>query len=277
MALTIYNFHPVTGEFVGSSAADPSPREQGVWLVPAYATQTAPPAKPEGEAVVFKDGQWTTIPDYRGETWWYQGKEAIVSFIGEPEASDGWTNIAPPQAGENQAVQWGQGGWEILADHRGETWWDGTVSVRIDFLGDPVERGLSTVPVPPAEPAPGPKTSADVNLARDTRINAGVVFNGVLYQTRPEDRENIQGAYSRAQSAVLIGGALPGDFSWHGGPGDFEWIAADDSRVKMDAQTMMSFGEAVLDHKAAHIFAANAIKAMDPIPDDFDEVAAYWP
>lgn len=128
----------------------------------------------------------------------------------------------------------------------------------------------------PDAPVP-PVTNGEINAARDRRIDAGITFNGVLFQTRPEDRENIQGAYSRAQSAILIDGAQPGDFTWHGGPGDFEWIAANDSRVKMDAQTMMAFGEAVLDHKSAHIFAANAIKAMDPVPSDFDEIVALWP
>ncbi|QFT70684.1 hypothetical protein FIU93_28125 [Labrenzia sp. THAF35] len=129
---------------------------------------------------------------------------------------------------------------------------------------------------PALKPVPG-VTNDQINAARDRRIDAGITFNGVLFQTRPEDRENIQGAYSRAQSAILIDGAQPGDFTWHGGLGDFEWIAANDSRVKMDAQTMMAFGEAVLDHKSAHIFAANAIKAMDPVPSDFDEIAALWP
>ena len=128
----------------------------------------------------------------------------------------------------------------------------------------------------PAAPVPA-VTNGEINAARDRRIDAGITFNGVLFQTRPEDRENIQGAYSRAQSAILIDGAQPGDFTWHGGPSDFEWIAANDSRVKMDAQTMMAFGEAVLDHKSAHIFAANAIKAMDPVPSDFDEIVALWP
>jgi hypothetical protein len=129
---------------------------------------------------------------------------------------------------------------------------------------------------PGVKPTPG-VTNGEINAARDRRIDSGIIFNGVLFQTRPEDRENIQGAYSRAQSAILIDGAQPGDFTWHGGPGDFEWIAADDSRVKMDAQTMMAFGEAVLDHKSAHIFAANAIKAMDPVPSDFDGIVALWP
>jgi hypothetical protein len=184
------------------------------------------------------------------------------------------TTTPPPVTGEKQAAVFESSVWSIVPDRRGEIWYEGNKEVEIDFLGDPAIAGLTDVAI---MPDPAPVTNGEINAARDRRIDAGITFNGVLFQTRPEDRENIQGAYSRAQSAILIDGAQPGDFTWHGGPGDFEWIAADDSRVKMDAQTMMAFGEAVLDHKSAHIFAANAIKAMDPVPSDFDEIVALWP
>jgi hypothetical protein len=56
--MDIYHYHPVTGEYLGASIADESPREPGVFVVPGYATKIAPPAPAEGNKIVFKDGAW---------------------------------------------------------------------------------------------------------------------------------------------------------------------------------------------------------------------------
>ena len=116
---------------------------------------------------------------------------------------------------------------------------------------------------------------ARIDAERDRRINDGFVFDGVAYQSRPEDRENIDGAATAALEAKL-GDAKPGDLRWHDDDTDFVWIAKDNSTHAMDAQTMFAFGKAALKHKQAHIFAARAIKDMDPIPDDFT-ADHHWP
>jgi hypothetical protein len=115
----------------------------------------------------------------------------------------------------------------------------------------------------------------DVDAERDRRISAGFVFNGVTYQTRAQDRENIAGA-STAAVAAIMAGAEPGNLRWHGEDTDFAWIAADNSTVAMDAQTTLAFGQAAMAHKSALIFAARAIKDATPIPMDFID-DAYWP
>lgn len=53
----IYNWHPITKEFVGTSKADESPLEPGVYLVPAYATQTPIPEGPleENKIIVWNN------------------------------------------------------------------------------------------------------------------------------------------------------------------------------------------------------------------------------
>lgn len=135
--------------------------------------------------------------------------------------------------------------------------------------------GSGTFEALPAPPAP-PPTSEDVNAERDRRTDAGFTFNGVFYQSRPSDRENIQGAYALASDAIILNGAQPGDLRWHGKDKDFEWIAADDTRIPMDAYTMLAFGQAALDHKGNLIFAASDLKAMDPIPDDYATNESYW-
>lgn len=115
-----------------------------------------------------------------------------------------------------------------------------------------------------------------VDIERDRRIAAGFTFNGVFYQSRPEDRENIAGAAVAALAAIGAG-AQVGDYRWHGGDSDFMWIAADNSMHPLDAQSIFAMGQAAMAHKQAHIFAARALKDMSPIPADYATNPAYWP
>lgn len=115
---------------------------------------------------------------------------------------------------------------------------------------------------------------ADVDWERDRRIDGGFDFQGVRYQSRAKDRENIAGASTAALSAI-VAGAQAGDFFWHGGATPFAWIAEDNSIHEMDAQTVFSFGQAAMAHKQKLIFTARLIKDMDPIPVDFRE-DPYW-
>ncbi|SFJ66676.1 DUF4376 domain-containing protein [Aerobium aerolatum] len=129
--------------------------------------------------------------------------------------------------------------------------------------------GTTFSPPPPAAPTP-----ADIDTERDRRIADGFMFEGKLYQSRPEDRENIAGASLAALAAMST--ASPGDYRWHGGDSDFVWIAADNSLTPMDAQTMFAFGQAAMAHKQAHIFAARALKDAEPILEDY-EGDSHWP
>jgi hypothetical protein len=128
--------------------------------------------------------------------------------------------------------------------------------------------------IPPYAPT-GP-TAADVDRERDRRIAAGFAFDGVHYQSRREDRENIAGA-STAALAAIMAGAQPGDFRWANPDEDFAWIAADNSMHPMDAHTVFNFGKTALAHKQAHILAARTVKNMEEIPADYATNPAYWP
>jgi hypothetical protein len=124
--------------------------------------------------------------------------------------------------------------------------------------------------------SPPPPSDRDVDAERDRRVAASFTFNGVVYQTRPEDRENIAGAATAALAAILVNSAQPGDFRWHGGESDFEWIDADNATHPLDAQSMFAMGQAAMAHKQAHIWAARALKDMESIPLDYTE-DQYWP
>lgn len=118
-------------------------------------------------------------------------------------------------------------------------------------------------------------TGEDIDAERDRRVADGFTFAGKAFQTRPEDRENIAGA-STAALAAIVNGAQAGDLRWHGGDSDFAWIAADNTLVPMDAQTMFAFGQAAMAHKQAMIFAARALKDMAEIPADIAD-DQWWP
>jgi hypothetical protein len=114
-----------------------------------------------------------------------------------------------------------------------------------------------------------------IDIERDRRINGGFTFHDVLYQSRPQDRENIAGAAVAALAAISAGAAV-NDCRWHGGDADFQWIAEDNTLHLMDAQTMLAFGQAAMAHKQAMIFSARSLKDMAVIPTDYAD-DQHWP
>lgn len=133
-------------------------------------------------------------------------------------------------------------------------------------------RGWVIIPAPPA-------TSTDVDTERDRRISAGFEFQGVRYQSRlpsasnPGDWDVFSGKALEALIAIMAG-AQPGDLRWSDPAADFAWIAADNSRVPMDAQTVIELGKAAAAHRSAHTFAGSDLKAMATIPADY--TADHW-
>lgn len=68
MTKIIYNWHPLTGEYVGAGEADLSPLEPDVYLTPAFSTEVAPPAVGAREIAVFdvERNEWIVKVDWRG-------------------------------------------------------------------------------------------------------------------------------------------------------------------------------------------------------------------
>lgn len=122
--------------------------------------------------------------------------------------------------------------------------------------------------------APWP-SRADVNYERDLRMRGVFSFNGTVFNCDADSLQRITGAGTLAGFAIAAG-AQAGDLFWHGGESPFAWIAADNSIVTMDAQTAFAFGQAAARNETLHIFAAKAIKDMDPIPTDYT-ADFYWP
>lgn len=89
-------YFDATGEYLGSSPARPSPRDPGEFLIPANATNVAPPPAEAGKARVHAAGAWSQVDDHRGETWWdAEGRPVEIDFLGDP-ATAGLSSTEPP-------------------------------------------------------------------------------------------------------------------------------------------------------------------------------------
>ena len=89
--MDIYNYDPVTREFLSQGNADPHPFKEDEWLIPANATDHAPTIEPGANEVLVinQDGdRWSRTKDYRGTTYWLQdGTKVEITELG----------ISPPQ------------------------------------------------------------------------------------------------------------------------------------------------------------------------------------
>lgn len=111
MTKTIYNFHPQTGEFINEAPADQSPREPGVYLTPANATDMPPPQHGGRQAAVFASGAWSLVPDWRTVDLYKTADGSVVSItqLGQTPADVGATEQARP----SPAHAWGGGAWVL--------------------------------------------------------------------------------------------------------------------------------------------------------------------
>lgn len=81
--MRIYNYHPITKEFICESVADESPLEKGVHLIPGNAAEIAPPVVGVNEVACFESGNWVVKPDYRGKIYYKKDtlEEVVISEI----------------------------------------------------------------------------------------------------------------------------------------------------------------------------------------------------
>lgn len=81
-SITVYEYDK-SGLYTGETTAEPSPREEGVWLIPANAPRLEPPVTSEHECAVFRNGRWSVRYDFRGTTYWLpDGSEHTITETG---------------------------------------------------------------------------------------------------------------------------------------------------------------------------------------------------
>ncbi|MCE0916885.1 tail fiber assembly protein [Pseudomonas sp. NMI760_13] len=87
VAPLVCNVDPASGEFLGACAADPSPLEPGVWLIPAHSYRIQPPELKTGfAAIATQDGKhWDQVVDHRGATVYRtaDGEAQVWIMLGE--------------------------------------------------------------------------------------------------------------------------------------------------------------------------------------------------
>jgi hypothetical protein len=200
-------------------------------------------------------------------------EDGSIIIDGEARAGFDLSGLPP----EYRALQWDS--------EKGSGWIELAVAGEPISLSDPAavdpfvalhQARLSEEAAAAAALQSAPPTNSMVNQERDRRTHAGFVFQGKLYQFDPDSRSRITGAAALAKFAI-VKGVQPGNLRWINPAVDFSWIAADNTLTLMDAHTCSAFGDAAAVHEQRHIFAARAIKAMDPIPADYATNNAYWP
>jgi hypothetical protein len=116
---------------------------------------------------------------------------------------------------------------------------------------------------------------ASINAERDRRLSLTFAFDGNTFDCDEKSLARITGAATLAGFAVAAGAPV-GFMTWHGGANNFEWIAADNTLVPMDAQKCFAFGQAAANNQSLYVFAAKALKNTTPIPLNYkDDV--WWP
>ena len=123
-------------------------------------------------------------------------------------------------------------------------------------------------------PATG-ELKAAIMGERNRRLRLPFTFQTKLYDRSADSVSRIAGAGTLALAAIM-NGAQPGNLNWHGDPvNPFGWIAADNTVTTMDAQTMFAFGQTCAQVETKLVFAARALKDMNPIPADY-AADVYW-
>ncbi len=156
------------------------------------------------------------------------------------------TMLAPP-AETGKAAVWSEGGWTLVDDHRGETWFSG--------YGRPVEIAALGVPVglTATEPDPSPADlHAHLAAIRRAHETGGVTVtvgpDVIEVATDQEGRTNLLGARVAAQEV----------------PGFATVWSALNGRFALDATGIIALSDAVL----AHI--NGAFVAQDVVAEDID-------
>lgn len=96
--MLIHQYDAETGQYISSRLADSDPRNVDRWLVPAFSTDDALPARTPLTWPFYLDGAWTLLPDYRGQMLYRQdnGHAAEILIAGTTPAEHGLTETARP-------------------------------------------------------------------------------------------------------------------------------------------------------------------------------------
>ncbi len=128
--------------------------------------------------------------------------------------------------------------------------------------------GITELPPPP----PAPEESLDdlkvrwkrlINEWKQVMFDAGVTFNGVIFQSDQEARENINGVVTNLNAGMPL-------------PPDFTFRAEDNSDIPMDEATVKAFGATMLAHKHSQLMKSWALKAAVDAATTKEEITGTY-
>lgn len=108
--MIIYNYISLTGEYIGTNEAKESPREPGVFLIPANAVGVAPMTVADNEVAVWDGTKWIKQADYRDKVYYdktTKEKHEIKEIGIAPDVN--WTDVAP----NDPDAEWDGSGWVV--------------------------------------------------------------------------------------------------------------------------------------------------------------------
>jgi hypothetical protein len=109
--MLIHQYDNLTGQYIASRLADEDPRNPGRWLIPAFATTDALPARESLTWPFYIDGAWVLRPDWRGRILYRcdNGEPAEILIAGVTPEESGLTEIPRP----SDKHVWGDGAWVL--------------------------------------------------------------------------------------------------------------------------------------------------------------------
>lgn len=107
--VVVYAINHETGEYVGQALADPSPLEEGVWLVPALAYLDPPPDALPGWARIRQGDGWRQVEDHRGEVAYDTATRQAVTWAALGALPAGYTLQTPG----TEFDAWVDGEWQL--------------------------------------------------------------------------------------------------------------------------------------------------------------------
>lgn len=131
-----------------------------------------------------------------------------------------------------------------------------------------VESGATIQPYVPV--------STDVDEERDRRVDAGLIFENVMFKSDETARKRVS-EFTPVATFAMQGDNPEGDLTWGGFHSeDFYWVEGDKPPVPMDACTFTRFATAMMRRTNDHTVAARKLKDTDPIPGDYAD-DRHWP
>ena len=288
---TFYSFDPDTGIYNGESQAYldtlASTSKTAVYILPSNVTEQPPPDEaPTYQAWFWSGDQWILRPNYSLTEIWRitDGQPGNPPQVGEALPAD-LTTKQPPEPGVKQVRRWAGYRWEIVADHRGGTWYAIETGLPVQVETIDVSVGLTDAPPPSshhvwksgkwtltadgkAEALRAKRVAllADIAAKRYAVETGGLTFaDGMCVGTDRQDQATITGAVSATQLGQV----------------SFDWKGADGTWIALTAKQIMQIGAAVAAHVQACFSAekqhCEAVAKLKDAKLDGYNINAGWP